>query len=225
MSIGEWLFGRKPATRASQPQSQSQMATSNSIMPANAGAVQLATRREMLRVVLRDTLNRHGIPAAWITAEMLVSTSRTRESGIHWRLSIKHWDPRLPVHTVAFQNNLIKRVMAFDPLATNWLMGISWQFSVDDESACPPMPHPGLWTSEPPRPKAAEVNAPAGGSAGVIAGPVRIGGGESDAAGSSAKEDLERLFAVRDADMQRHAEDTPRPVFQATEPSKLDPRI
>jgi hypothetical protein len=232
MGLLQRLFGwtAEPAARPSQspasgPASQlvsvhSQQSKGGAPLSANAA------RREMLRVVLRDTMNRHGVPAGWISAETLVASSRARgQSGIHWRLSIKHWDARLPAHCVAFQNNLIKRVMTFDPMAADWLMGISWQFVLEDESACPAMPHPGLWTADAHAPRVApEPTAVAGG---VIAGPVRI----ADAAAatpkeqSSAKEDLELLFAVRDADLKKHAEtagyEATQPMFARTEPSKL----
>ena len=232
MSLIDRLFGRAgPKPRASQPphsqphsqsHSQSHLSSVQSQMSPHAVATQNSTRRELLRVVLRDTLTRHGIPTAWITADMLVATSSKREPGIHWRLSIKHWDERLMTHTVALQNNLIKRVLSFDPLATNWLMGISWQLALDDESACPPMPHPGMWTSEPHRVADKPEAAAPGGSGDVISGPVLIGGATAGDAASTAREDLEKLFAIRDADRERHGKDEPAHTFAATEPAKLD---
>src|SRR4051812_32251136 len=48
-----------------------------------------ATRRELLRVVLRDTMNRHGVPTPWVAAETLLATSRNGDKGIHWRIVIK----------------------------------------------------------------------------------------------------------------------------------------
>ena len=106
-----------------------------------------SSRRELLRLVLRDTLNRTGIPTAWLGADLLAATSRGREPGIHVRLLLKHWDPRLMLHGIAFEQAYRKRVMTLDPLAEHWLLGISWQFALEDESECPPMPHPGIWTS------------------------------------------------------------------------------
>ena len=230
MGLLKRLFGWKAApghhsqSPASGPASQL-LSVQSQQSKGGAPASQNSARREMLRVVLRDTMNRHGVPATWISAETLVASSRARgQNGIHWRLSIKHWDARLPTHCVAFQNNLIKRVMTFDPMASEWLMGISWQFALEDESACPPMPHPGLWTAEAHAPRA--VSQPAAVAGGVIAGPVRIVDfGAAAAKDAKAREDLEQLFAVRDADMKKHADstayDVTQPMFARTEPAKL----
>lgn len=226
MSFFNRLLGRSAAP-SSRPSSQISSVQSQQHNPAASTAT---TRRELLRSTLRDTLNRHGIPASWITCETLVTTSRTREHGIHWRLVVHHWDPRLLAHGIAFQQSLIKRVTTFDPLASAWLMGISWQFALADESSCPPMPHPGVWTSDttsaPSVPAQAQPE-PSGGSADVIAGPVRIA--EEAAAAPPArsavtKAELDQLFAVRDADFQRHAagqSEADPSQYLPTEPARL----
>ena len=213
-----------------------------------------SSRRELLRLVLRDTLNRTGIPTSWIGADLLAATSRGREPGIHVRLLLKHWDPRLMLHGIAFEQAYKKRVITLDPLAERWLLGISWQFSLEDDGACPPMPHPGIWTSafgeeDTDVAQLAEVSAlkspdPAdllGGSI-VISGPAAKP--DSSAARpaaaaairqalqaspvpfsdtkSDAKADLEALFAIRDQDLQRHANAAASPQqFAATEPAGL----
>lgn len=228
MSLIDRIFGRTgPAQRPShsqphahsQPHSQSaphsNLSSVHSQMTPQAIASQNATRRELLRVVLRDTLQRHGIPAAWIAAEVLSSTSRAGERGVHWRLMIKHWDPRLLVHGVALQEALIGRVMTFDPLSANWLNGISWQFALDDESACPPLPHPGAWTAPVAEPDAAPTIAEPLSSGDIIEGPVRLPTkGHED-----AKADLDELLAIRDADFRTNGGKPP--TWASTEPAKL----
>jgi hypothetical protein len=225
MSFIRQLLGMAPAkgpNSASKTHSQLSPGTSP---PSRSSATEAGTRRELLRVVLRNTLNRHGIPTAWIGAEMLLATSRGREPGIHWRLVVKHWDPRLMTHAVALQNALIVRVLAFDPLAASWLMGISWQFSLADESVCPPMPHPGIWTSEtrgkePAESDQAELD---GGSGDVIAGPVRIADPAPQAdPDADVKADLERLFAIRDEEIKLHSQRQAAGPAEATQPMYLN---
>lgn len=219
------LFGRRPAPPPnSLPHSQLQPAHSQ--QSRHSPGEQTSTRREMLRVVLRDTLQRHGVPAAWIVGQTFVATSLGREPGIHWRLQVKHWNPELLVHAVALQNNLIKHVMTFDPVAASWLMGVSWQFALEDESACPAMPHPGRWTAVQESARTPARTSHPEDSGGVIAGPVLIHGSaaaaKAESEGSSAQVDLHRMMAARDAELERHARshETTQPMPLRTETEK-----
>jgi hypothetical protein len=170
---------------------------------------QNGTRRELLQVVLRDTLHRQGIPSGWLAGEPLTTTARDGTKGLHWRLLIKHWDERLVVHGVALQQALIKRVLTFDPMASTWLNGISWQFGLEDESVCPPLPHPGSWTSQ------LQANA---GSADDS--PLQISGVAVAPEADHAKSDLDALLAIRDADFKKHAPGESA-AWTSTEPAKL----
>ena len=200
-------------------------------LPARSASAEHAARRELLRAVLRKTLNRHGIPTTWLGAEMLAATSRGRQTGIHWRLLIKHWDPRLLPHAVALQNSLVLRLLNHDPLASEWLMGISWQFALAEEDTCPPMPYPGFWTAEPAlEPEEEALLEVAGGSGDVISGPAHVPETaaprtqESD----SIRSDLDKLLAIRDAEMQGAEErfrnagsEATQPMYLKTEPQPL----
>ena len=250
MSFLKRIFGS--TSPAFQPGSNSQPAsqfpvTASSQHSQSPLAQQNAGHRELLRLVLRDTLNRTGIPTSWLGADLLAATSRGREPGIHVRLSLKHWDPRLMLHGIAFENAFRKRLLTLDPLAEHWLLGISWQFSLTDDSNCPPMPHPGVWTSSVPTsaflPAAeatseAEVRMNASDPADLLGGSIVISGpaatpdssaarqaaaAEAASARAEAKADLERLFAIRDQDIKRHgqASDGKPPTFAATEPAHL----
>lgn len=216
-------------SRPSAAPQRSQLGPAPSQVGGSAGP-QGRSRKELLRVVLRDTLNRHGIPSAWFDAEVLVSTSRSGERGIHWRLLVKNPDPRLLACTIALQHTLIKRLTTFDPLASAWLNGLSWQYALPDDAPFAAMPSPGTWKepSRDPLPSAAPALL-AGGAGDVIAGPdastaspvqARVDSGE-------ARADLEQLFAARDADFRRHAareaagEDATQPMFLGTQPANL----
>lgn len=195
MNLLQRLFGapRGPAV----PHQQTQ--------PAPA-ASQFATRRELLRVVLRDTLVRHGIPTAWITAEMLPAPGTSgREPGVHLRLSVKHWEPRLLTYAVAFQKSFQKRAELFDPQVSSWLLGMSWQYDLPDETVCPDMPDPALWKTAPPA--SAAIAPPA-----VVKTPAALA--------ADAKAELNRLFADGDARSAVHEATQPlnRAGFEKTQP-------
>jgi hypothetical protein len=194
------------AASQSAPNSQQFLHSMSSQTATNATH---SIRKDLLRMVLRETMIRNGIPVAWVDADMLRTTGRGgRDTGIHVRLLMHHWDPRLLVHGVAFENNFCKRVVAMDPLATNWLMGVSWQYALEDQSSCPALPHPGSWTAMPVEHATASVVAQAGGD--VIAGPVTI-----EKSGDQVKADLERMLSVRDT-RKRPPED-----FADTQPFQL----
>jgi hypothetical protein len=103
---------------------------------------------------------------------------------------------------VALEQGFLQRLQMLDPQATTWLSGFSWQYALEDTSPCPPLPHPGTWmapaqAARPPAPAAAVPAAPSGD---VIEGPTTINRSTDDVRG-----DLERLLALRDEDLKRHA--------------------
>lgn len=232
MSFFKQLFARDATKPARASRLFSQMGSDLFQSPKAAAADLAATRRELMRTVLRKTLTRHGIPTAWIGAEMLIATARGRENGLHWRLLVKHWDPRLLTHAVALQNSLVMRLLGYDPLAADWLMGISWQFALPDEVSCPPLPQPGYWTAEhrPTAPAEPVPEQPEQASGDVIAGPQHVAAAAqelSDAERESVRHDLDKLLAIRDAELKHHAEYGPseptQPMYLATEPQPLSP--
>lgn len=193
MSLLSRFLGGRPATR---PVAASTQFAPASVMPSS----EQHSRRELLKVVLRDALRRHGIPYEWITGEALTSTSRQRESGLHWRLAIRHWDARLPALCVALQNSLMERLHGFDPTAPSWLQGVSWEFALADESACPALPPASAWrpVSEPVQTLAADAKS-----------------GDAD-----VKADLEKLMAALDAQYAQGPQGDAR-GYAATQPAGL----
>lgn len=223
MSLIDRIFGgaQRPSAELSRFQSPA------SQMPATS---QSATRRELLRVVLRDTLVKHGIPSSWVQPEMLVSTGGGREPGMHMRLLIKHWDPRLLAHGVAFERSFTHRVELFDPLSPHWLTGVSWQFALDDAAACPEMPDPATWTA-PPSPVSRSRPEPA--AAPGRPSPDRraelnrmMAAGDAKAGATSGFEDTQAMgpdglphHATQP--LPRHTFEKTQPMFKPTEPAGL----
>ncbi len=199
MGFMDRLLGRpaKPASSRPGP------ATAQAGGPSTRGpSSPQAIRKELVRVSVRDTLLHNGIPAAWVRADPLTTSAPGRETGVHVRLVVQHWDARLMQCTVALQEHVEKRILALDPAAENWLMGLSWQFDLEDVSHCPPLPHPGSWTlpADAPRAVFAPQPEPAAASADVISGPTRI---QSAPAGEDRRKVLERMMSERDADFGR----------------------
>jgi hypothetical protein len=123
------------------------------------------------------------------------------------------------MHAVAFEAEFTDRLQLLDPQAGTWLMGFSWQFTMEDRSACPALPHPATWTAPPP------PSAPAPlGAAGVepssygdvIAGPTAL---EEPRPLDDVRADLERLLALRDEDLRKHG--AAERAYAATRPATL----
>lgn len=214
MGLLQLLFGKKPAATkaAGKRSSPPQFASSNSVQ--GSASSPHGVRKDLLRLVLRETLQRNGIPSGWLSADLLRTTTARREDGIHVRFLVREWEPRLMVHGVAFEKEYLQRLLLLDPLAVNWLMGFSWQFVLKDVSACPAMPHPGSWTAAPastPMPRPAEPQH----SGDVIEGPVMVPEPQD-----SVRGDLDRLFAtLRDEDVRRY--DGQRGTYAPTRPASL----
>jgi hypothetical protein len=115
---------------------------------------------------------------------------------------MRHWEPRLMLHGPALERDFTQRLLTLDPQAGTWLSGFSWQYALEDGGAWPPLPQPGSWTMPAPQ---SEPTAPApfgpSISGDIIEGPLTLPRTQED-----VRADLERLMALRDNDMKRHAE-------------------
>ncbi|WP_177219041.1 hypothetical protein [Polaromonas sp. OV174] len=175
MKISQW-FGfknhKKPTLAAAQPAADGGLSTIEEGSPNSL-------RRQLVQVLLRDVMRRHGIPSAWIDCQLLVVSSRSRGEGMYVRLIIKHWDPRLLNYAHAFQNTLMMDISRFEPQSVHWLFGVSWQLELGN--ACPyqELPDRSVWTEPPPQPVEHS---------------------------HQVQQDLERIFAIRDADMLMRGE-------------------
>jgi hypothetical protein len=194
MKLFKRLLGKQP-TEPLQASMESQLDAHAESRTSAAGS-RNATRRELIRVLLRDSLRRHGIPANWIHGDILMVAGSNQQTRVHVRLVIRHWDARLLNYAHAFESSFVAEIERFEPQSADWLRSISWQIA--PEAGCPftIMPEPTVWTAAPAQ---EDPNA-------------------------ELKEDLERLFAIRDLENARHAQATGAPGsdFEPTEPAPLD---
>ena len=86
-----------------------------------------ASRRELVHVVLRDTMRKHGIPSDWIECRVLSVASENRVSGVHVQFIVRNGEDRLIKYVHAFQNSFRAELAKYDPRA-DWLLSVSWQF-------------------------------------------------------------------------------------------------
>ncbi|MEP6964724.1 MAG: hypothetical protein ABI845_04500 [Polaromonas sp.] len=189
--------------------------------PATDGSVTIedgsdnAMRRQLVLVLLRDVIRRHGIPPHWIELQMLVVSSASRGAGLYVRLVVRHWDARLLNHAQAFQNELMADIVRFEPKAADWLHGISWQLEMSDSCPYTTLPDKAFWQE--PAQRLAPPTAP----------PVRVNEVASAAQParstpeSEAMEDLNQLFFIRDREINGAAAEAGPRDFEKTRPLPL----
>ena len=214
MGMLDLLLKRKPNTakvRNSRlpPPNSTQFVASQ--MSPNSGSPH-AVRKDLLKLVLRETLTRNGIPQVWIGMDTLRTNSPRREPGVHVRFIVRICEPRLMEYGPSLEREFLERLLLLDPQASDWLMGFSWQFALPENTPIPSLPHPGSWTA--PREPVVRPAAPETKPGDIIEGPVFIPRPAED-----VKADLERLLALRDDDMKRHAQGGDN--FAATRPATL----
>ena len=107
----------------------------------------LALRRELLRVVLRDTLRNTGVPMQWIGGEATPATDEHGRSSIEVRLILECDEPRFLYYLGAFQEEFEARLLAVDPQAWGWVSRVSWGIRPQKEAWDPDfaMPTSDYW--------------------------------------------------------------------------------
>lgn len=214
------LFG----TRTHSPQTAPSTTRDNRDSPVTIEeGSENATRRQLIQVLLRDVLRKSGIPAEWIECQMLPISSRTRGQGMYVRLIVRHWDERLMNYLFAFQQTLMADIRHFEPNAEEWLHGISWQLDVEGECPYGALPEKSFWVDPVTQTVTPTAEVIAEHMPEVLADPDKPAfRTTTDDEETNRERDLERLFAIRDKELDREAVSGLSPVgYEKTQPSAL----
>jgi hypothetical protein len=181
---------------------------------------ELGMRSQLIHVVLRSALRRHGLPSNWIECQVLQDSSRRSGAGLSVRLIVRHWDDRLMQHLLAFERAFRTDVERYEPSASQWLHGISWNIQPINECPHKEMPDKSFWLSTPllkqvdepmPLTARAEESRPA---AKLKFEATR----SSEDAREQALNTMQRLFDVRDQEIAQAGKNVGQPEFAPTEP-------
>lgn len=109
-------------------------------------------KRELIRVVLKDTLRRHGIPLGWLACEAILIARPPGPDELHIQLVILKWNEQLLRYAPVLQHQLLLGLDRFDPSVDHANCNVSWRFSPD--CGCPfvQMPMPSTWLDVVPPP-------------------------------------------------------------------------
>jgi hypothetical protein len=185
--------------------------------------------RELVQVVLRDTMRKHGIPSDWVECRILSAVTRSGRRGLHVNFVVRQAHEQLLPYVFAFQDSFESELRRFEPRCRDWLLSLGWEFMGFKASD---MPDPKSWPqatrvaapATAPAPAAAPAPAPA-----PVAEPSAAQAGEPSepARSDDIQRDLEALFAIRDAALAEAAHHgsspTAQPDFQPTQPAEDRP--
>jgi hypothetical protein len=156
-------------------------------------------KRELVHVVLRDTMRKHGIPSDWIESRVLTVAGANRVSGMHVQFIVRNGEDRLINYIHAFQDSFRAELAKYDPRA-DWLLSLTWQF--EGTSGHRELGTAPAWASTDGGPEAPESAAQ----------PQPAAAEEDD-----VMEDVKALLAIRDAAMALPEAELPRD-FAPTHP-------
>ena len=118
-----------------------------------------ATQRELVRVVLRDTLRLNGIPPEWVGCETLMRSRKTGDVVLLIQLLIHQWHEGLLHYAPLIQQQLLQALQHFDPATDHSQHTVVWKFSPACKCPHTAMPDPSYWaeatTQQPTPPQAA----------------------------------------------------------------------
>lgn len=187
-------------------------------------AARNAPRRELVQVILRDTMRKHGIPSDWIECRILSTVTRSGRPGMHVNFVVRQAHDRLLGYVFAFQDSFQSELARFEPRSKDWMLSLGWEFqgaATDAKAAAkpaapaaeaPPLDMPSTQPASDQDSVSARAFAPTRDPLADESGP-----GEDD-----VQRDLDALFAIRDAAIAQAAgKAAPAPSgpdFQATQP-------
>ena len=102
-------------------------------------------QRELVRVVLKDTLRKNGIPAGWIGCEVTGISHRNMDDELFVHLIVMHGNDALLQYSPALQQDLMQGLDRFEPNVDHSNYVVSWLFSPDCGFKRTSMPAPTFW--------------------------------------------------------------------------------
>ena len=246
MQLIKKMFGRGPGVGPAPGSESAQFQDSDN--NSDLGS-RNTPRRELVQVVLRDSMRRHGIPSAWIDCRILSVVTRSQRTGMHVQFIVLDGIDRLLTYVPAFQTSFMEEILRFDPRVDDWLFSVSWQFqNLNSTKIASLMPDPAVWAGtttgaplqsqaavaalEPVRPVAAIPAPTAAPMPSPTARPAATqppaqartpaAAGDDPARDEDVMEDLQALYAIRDAALRGGRPDPVGPSgekdFESTHP-------
>jgi hypothetical protein len=103
--------------------------------------------RELVRVVLRDTLRKHGIPTDWVGCQIASRTQSGQATAHQIQLVILKWHEGLFRFAPLLQQQILQGLQQFDPQSDHSGHGVVWSFAPNCGCPYTTMPAPTYWSA------------------------------------------------------------------------------
>lgn len=130
--------------KSKRPKDESAPSAPISVLP-DSSSQHNDVRRELIRVVLKDTLRLHGVPFGLLACEVIIVARAPGEDELHIQLVMMKWNEQLLRYASALQQQLRLGLDRFDPSIDHSRYIFSWRLSPDCGCPFPFMPDPRSW--------------------------------------------------------------------------------
>lgn len=135
--------------KSKRPKDESAPLAPVSVLP-DSSTQHSDVRRELIRVVLKDTLRLHGVPFGLLACEVIIVARAPGEEELHIQLVIMKWNEQLLRYASALQQQLRLGLDRFDPSIDHSRYIFSWRLSPNCGCPFPFMPDPKSWRQNTP---------------------------------------------------------------------------
>lgn len=131
---------RSAGTDASVDRSRVAPGTSKTPEPA-------LSNRELVRIVLRDTLRKNGIPTDWIGSQIASRTQPGQPSAHQIQLVILKWHEGLLRFAPLLEQQILQGLQQFDPQSDHSGDTVVWSFAPNCGCPYTTLPAPSYWSA------------------------------------------------------------------------------
>ncbi|MCG2595075.1 hypothetical protein LZ009_20035 [Ramlibacter sp. XY19] len=216
MGLLKRIFGTNETNRDSEPGAESAQFHESVSTSNEAETSRNAPRRELIQVLTRDVMRKHGIPSDWLECRILSTVTRSGRAGLHVNFVVRQAHEQLLGYVFAFQDSFLSELARFEPRARDWLVSVGWEFEGHGVSSSQGAPAVRLAGAPPPQSGRVPLVPPAQPRAFAPTDDAMVA--ELPRSDEDMQQDLQALFAIRDAAIADAAKNEDRPDFEQTRP-------
>ena len=132
----------------SSPKGASESGFASDSLPGPEHQHRKDVQRDLILVVLKNTLHRLGIPHEWLTCEVIALGHAPDPEKLHIQLMLTKWHETLLRYGPALEQQLLRGLLRLDPTVDTTKYIVSWRFAPN--CGCPfrVMPPPVVWAND-----------------------------------------------------------------------------